>query len=396
MTFLRIVCVTALIAAVSGCQTIKGWAAKAGTSENIHQPAELTVLTPTISVQRLWVRSIGKGEQMLDLRQYPAIADGRVYVADSYGPYVHAIDLLSGREIWKTNTKLRITGGPGVGGGSVVAGSVNGDVVAFAADTGTERWRTKVSSEILTTPLIAGNVVIIRSGDGHVEALNMADGKRVWGYERQLPSLSLRGYAQPVLGGNGLIYLGYPDGTLVAVRLQDGVKVWEQAVAQSEGRSELDRLADINGEIVASPDGVFAASYKGKVGAFNPDNGSPLWSHSLVSYGGLARAGDTLFVSDASGTVWALDRSTGGALWKDEALAYRWLSSPAIQNGYIVVGDLQGYLHWMKADTGALIARERIGGHNAQIRATPQVSADGILVAITIKGNLAAFRINAK
>ena len=390
----RIVLVSALIASVAGCTTVKGWMHKAaGASDNIHEPAALIKITPAISVQRLWSRSTGKGERLLGLRDHPTIADGRVYVVDSYGANLTALDLTSGRDIWKTKTKLRLTGGPGVGSGSVVVGSVNGDVVAFSSDTGVERWRMKLSSEIISTPLVAGNIVIVRSGDGHVVAMDLADGKRRWAFERPLPTLSLRGNPSPVLGGNGLVYLGYEDGTLVALRVQDGVKAWDQAVAPPEGRSELDRMADIDGDVVASPDGIFAASYKGKVAAFNPDNGNPLWEHSLVSYGGLARGGDSLYASDAVGTVWALDRSSGGALWKQEALGYRWLSEPAVQNGYVVVGDLQGYLHWMKADSGAIVAREKIGGRNDAIRATPQVSADGVLVAVTSKGKLVAFRI---
>jgi outer membrane protein assembly factor BamB len=315
-------------------------------------------------------------------------------VAESHEARVYALDLNSGREIWTTDTKLRLTGGPGVGSGTVVVGSINGDIVALSADTGAERWRAKASSEIISNPLVAGDVVIVRSGDGHVLGLNLADGKRRWAFERALPNLSLRGNPSPVLGGNGLVYLGFEDGTLVALRAQDGIKAWEQVVAQSEGRSELDRMADIDGDVVVSPDGVFAASYKGQVGAFNPNSGNPLWNHQLVSYGGLARAGDTLFASDAVGTVWALDRVSGTAIWKQEALGYRWLSSPAVQNGYVVVGDLKGFLHWMRADTGAFVARERLGGRKDEIRATPQVSADGILVAVTTRGKLAAYRIN--
>ncbi len=392
MTKSRILLIVALVATVSGCSTIKGWMHTA-SSDNVHQPAELVAITPSIGVQQIWSRSVGKGERLLGLREHPAIADGRVYVAESHDAYVYALDLNSGREIWKTDTKLRLTGGPGVGSATVVVGSTNGDVVALAADTGAERWRVKTSSEILSNPLVAGNVVIVRSGDGHVLGLDLADGKRRWAFEHALPNLSLRGNPSPVLGGNGLVYLGFEDGMLIALRAQDGIKVWEQTVAQSEGRSELDRLSDIDGDVVVSPDGIFAASYKGQIGAFNPNTGSPLWNHPLVSYGGLARGGDTLYASDAVGTVWALDRASGSALWKQEALGYRWLSSPAVQNGYVVVGDLKGFLHWMKADTGAFVARERLGGRKDEIRATPQVSPDGILVAVTTRGKLAAYRI---
>jgi outer membrane protein assembly factor BamB len=391
MRFSRIVLVAALIAAVSGCSSVKGWVAKLGGKDNVHPPVALVSIKPSITVERLWSRSIGSGEQLLDLRQHPAIDGNRVYVAESYGPNVYAIDLHTGRELWKTNTKLRITGGPTVAAGLVVAGSVNGDVVEFAADTGTEHWRAKLTSEILSTPLITGDIVIVRTGDGRVVALGLADGKQRWAFERSLPTLSLRGNSSPVLGANGLVYLGYPDGNLVALRTADGVKAWEQQIASADGRTDLDRLADVDGDIVASPDGVFAASFKGKIGGFNPDSGSPLWTHSLISYSGLARSGDTLYVSDAVGTVWALDRGSGNALWKQDALGYRWLSTPAVQDGYAVVGDLQGYLHWMKPDTGEIVARQQIGGD--PIRGTPQVSSDGIMVAQTVGGKMAAFRI---
>jgi len=383
-----------LIATLAGCSTVKGWMHKMGDSENVHQPAALTAITPSIRVQKLWARSVGKGERQLDLSDRPTIDGDRVYVIEPYGHNLYALDLRSGRQLWKTTqAKVRFTGGPGVGEGVVVAGSVNGDVLAFAADTGAERWHANVTSEVLSTPLVAGDVVIVRSGDGHVAAFDLADGKRRWGYERQVPALSLRGESSPVLAGNGLVYIGFADGTLTALRASDGAKAWEQVVAQPEGRSDIDRMAGIDGEILAGPDGVFAVSYKGKVGAFAPESGAQGWSHSLVSYGGLARGGDSLYVSDASGTVWALDRTSGAALWKQEALAWRWLSTPAVQDGYVVVGDLQGYLHWLKPDSGAIVARERIGGNKDAIRGTPQVSADGILVAETTKGRIAAFQI---
>ena len=393
MRFSRIVLVAALAVAVTGCTTVKGWVAKMGSTDTVHEPAKLTAITPSISVQRIWTHSVGKGERLLDLRDRPAIDGNRVIVEDAYGPYLYAIDLNTGRDLWKTDTKLRLTGGPVVGSGVIVAGSVNGDVVAFAPDTGKERWRVKLTSEILSTPAIATDVVIVRTGDGKVTALDLADGKHRWSFERPLPTLSLRGDSSPVLGSNGLVYMGYADGTLVALRATDGGKVWDQVVAQAEGRSDLDRLADIDGEIVASPDGVFAASFKGKIGGYNPDNGSPLWNHSLISYGGIARSGDALYVSDAVGTVWSLDRGSGNAVWKQDALGYRWLSTPAVQKGYVVVGDFEGYLHWMKPETGAFVARERLGGSNDWIRATPQVSADGILVAVTARGKMAAYRI---
>ncbi|MBS0193106.1 MAG: outer membrane protein assembly factor BamB [Proteobacteria bacterium] len=395
MSFSRNALVAALVVAVAGCSGIKDLMHKMSSSDNVHRPAALTAITPSIGVHKLWTRSIGKGERLLDLRMRPAIDGNRVYVAEPYGHSLHALDLATGRDVWKiSNVGVRFSGGPGVGGGTVVTGSINGDVLAYDAGTGAERWHANVTSEIVSTPLVAGDVVVVRSGDGKVAAFNLADGQRRWGYERQVPSLSLRGNSSPVLGGNGLVYVGFADGDLVALRAADGSKVWEQTVAQPEGRSDIDRMADIDGSVVAEAGGVFAASYKGKVAAFAAETGAPQWTHALISYGGLVRGGNSLYVSDSSGTVWGLDGSTGAGLWKQEALAWRWLSTPAVQDGYVVVGDLQGYLHWLKPDTGAIVARARIGGNKDAIRGTPQVSADGVLVAETTQGKLAAFRIN--
>ncbi|MBS0212022.1 MAG: outer membrane protein assembly factor BamB [Proteobacteria bacterium] len=395
MSFSRTALIAALVVAVAGCSGVKELMHKIGSSNNVHQPAALTAITPSVNVQKVWSRSIGKGERLLGLCMHPAIDGNRVYVAEPYGHGLHALDLATGRDIWKINdASVRFSGGPGVGGGVVVAASINGDVLAYDAGTGAQRWHANVTSEVLSTPLVAGDVVVVRSGDGHITAFGLADGQRRWGYERQVPSLSLRGNSSPVLGENGLVYIGFSDGTLVALRAADGSKVWEQAVAQPEGRSDIDRMADIDGDVVVGGGGVFAASYKGKVAAFTAETGAPQWTHALISYGGLVRGGNSLYVSDSSGTVWGLDAATGAGLWKQEALAWRWLSTPAAQGGYVVVGDLQGYLHWLSPETGAIVARARIGGSKDAIRGTPQVSADGILVAETTQGKLAAFRIN--
>jgi outer membrane protein assembly factor BamB len=88
--------------------------------------------------------------------------------------------------------------------------------------------------------------------------------------------------------------------------------------------------------------------------------------------------------------VWALDRATGSAAWKHEGLAHRWLTTPAIQGDYAVVGDLEGYLHWLSLADGSLAARERLS--RDPIRATPQVS-DGVVYAVSTDGELGAYRL---
>lgn len=370
-----------------------GLVACSGTTskrENIEPPAELTSIEASIGVDRLWSRSLGKGEGRQWIRQSPALAEGRVYAAD-LGGRVFAIDAESGAELWRVDTRLRLSGGPAAGAGYVVVGSLDGDVVAFNADTGEERWRTRVSSEVVAAPLVTQGIAIVRSNDGRVFGLDLGQGSRRWVFDRSLPSLTLRGMGAPVLGPQGLVYFGYADGTVVALRVEDGLRVWEQIVAEPDGRNELERMADIDGEIQVGLDALYAASYKGQMMAIEPGTGRPLWNRDIASYAGLALLPRQIVVADKAGTVWAIDRASSTAAWRQEGLANRWLTSPAVHGGHVVVGDLEGYLHWMRADSGDFAARVRVG--RDPIRATPQVSSDGVLVAVTTDGQIAAYRI---
>jgi outer membrane protein assembly factor BamB len=396
-----------VVALAPGCSTVKGWLGGSNSKSKINQPAELTKLAAPIALHKLWTVNLGSGEARLWLRQHPTIDGERVYAVNDDGE-VLAIDAASGKTAWTANavnveakgSKLKfwkrqaseagLTSSPGVGNGLVVVGGRNGEVVAFAADTGAKRWSVKVSSEVLSAPLVLANRVVVRSNDGRVFGLDPADGSRKWVFDRGLPTLSVRGNSAPI-GANGLVYIGYDDGTLVALRDEDGLRVWEQAIAEPDGRTELDRMADIDGELALDGDQIYAISYHDKVMALSASNGQPLWTHDVGSYAGLALTADKVLLSDKTGNVWALDRSSGNSLWKQNLLEYRQLTSPVVQGDYGVVGDLEGYLHWFKLDSGDVVGRERI--ERAALRGSPQVSASGVLYAVSNEGKLAAYRL---
>lgn len=397
-----------VVALTPGCSTVKGWLGGANKTK-VNQPAELSKLASPISVTRLWSHNLGDGEGRLWLRQRPALDGNRLYAVTGAGEVV-AIDAATGKELWtanaviveRTGSKLKfwkrevteagLSSSPGVGNGLVVVGGRNGEVVAFNADTGEKRWSVKVSSEVLSAPLVLSNRVIVRSNDGRVFGLDPADGTRKWVFDRGLPTLSVRGNSSPV-GNNGLVYIGYDDGSIVALRDDDGLRVWEQAVAEPDGRTELERMADVDGEVVVDGEQMYAASVHDKVMALSSVNGQPVWTHDVGSYSGVAVSGDKLIVSDKVGNVWALDRSTGNSAWKQDALGNRQLTSPVIHGGYVVVGDLEGFLHWLKLDTGEFAGRARVDG--AALRGTPQVSADGVIYAISNEGKLVAYRLGS-
>jgi len=384
--FIRSAAIGFCVIALAGCNTVKGWFGD--DDDKAVAPVELVEFQQTQPIARLWTASAGKGEGLLGARQRPVIADGRVYAAAVEGG-VRAFDLVSGASAWVYGSDLRIAGGPGVGQGVVAVGSLEGDVVALDAASGAELWRAKVPNEMISAPAIGMDMVFVRSNDGRVTALDLATGERRWFWNRDVPSLSVRGNSAPVLGP-GFVFVGNDDGTVVALSASDGRPLWEQAVGQQEGRTELDRMADVDGAPVLDGTTLFATSFTGETLAINAPSGQPMW---LSEHGGPGRIGaapSRLVVSAPDGTVYGLDRNTGSAMWSQPGLLRRSASAPAIHGDYAVVGDFEGYLHWMRLDNGEFAARVRTG--RDPVRGVPAVSGD-ILVAQDIDGGLSAYRL---
>jgi outer membrane protein assembly factor BamB len=370
--------------ALGGCSTVRGWFSG---DDDEAEPTELTEITPTASVSELWTVDVGEGEGLLGVRQRPVVADGKVYAAAIEGG-VHAYDLQTGRPLWTHESELRLSGGPGVGDGLVVVGSLDGVVLALDAATGAEKWRAEVNNEVIAAPTVGLGMVFVRSNDGRVTAFDQATGERRWFWTREVPPLSVRGNDAVVLGP-GYVFVGNDDGTVVALSAQDGRPLWEQVVGPQEGRSELDRMADIDGTPVLEGTALYASSYKNTTMAIDAPTGRPMWAADHGGAGRVAIATDRLVVSDPDGVVWGLDKAGGSALWSQPGLKRRKLSAPAIHGDYAVVGDLEGVVHWLDLGDGAFAARAEVGD---AVRATPVV-ADGILLVQDIEGELTAFRL---
>lgn len=380
----KLLWVGALALALSGCSAFKGKTNR----ENIQPPTPLADIDDALRLNQVWSASTGDGERLLGLRQSVVLSDGRVFAADVDGS-LSAFDAATGREAWQQRTGLRLSGGPGAGEGTLVVGSLDGDVVAFNPDNGSERWRARVSSEVISRPAVGRGLAVVRVNDGRTFAFSITDGSRRWVYDRGLPTLTLRGNAAPVIAGDRVI-LGYDNGTVAALSLNDGTQIWEQTVAEPKGRTELDRMVDVDGEIVVSGSEVYVASFNGQVLALDLGSGRPLWNREMSVYAGVALSGDKLLVADKDATVWALDRRTGAALWRQDGLAHRWLTAPGVTDRHVVFGDIEGYVHWLSLDDGALKARTRVG--RKPVRATPQAAADALVYVRGTRGKLVALR----
>ncbi|PJJ97795.1 outer membrane protein assembly factor BamB [Lysobacteraceae bacterium NML75-0749] len=384
----RVSAIAVCAVALAGCSTMKGWfSSKEKKSE---KPAELVDFTASVNPQKIWSVNLGKGDAASGARQRPVVDGGRVYAAAA-GAGVRALNLDNGQTLWSWSgeKKSRWSGGPGVGDGLVVVGSLDGEVIALDAMNGTERWRSKVNNEVIAAPAIQGGVVMVRSNDGRVTAFDAMSGAERWRWQADMPALTVRGNAGLTLGP-GYLFVGNDNGKLVALSVNEGAELWDVTVAQPEGRSELERMNDVDGQPVIDDTLLYVSSFKPRTLAIEAPTGRVLWMQENGGTGGVGLGAYRLAVTDAKDVVWALDRSNGAAMWQQDAFARRKLSAPAVQGDYVVVGDYDGYLHWLRMDDGQLAARSRAS--RKAITAQPVVD-DGMLLVQDSEGTLTAYRL---
>jgi outer membrane protein assembly factor BamB len=394
-----LIVVTGSLVALAGCHSFK--------KENIQPPTPLAKdFKPTVQVTRVWKDRVGHGAGVSGVRMEPTVVDGVLYAASTDG-VVAAYDANTGKNLWKQKSRTHgwfgwgdkkrkdafYAGGPAVAGDLLAIGTLDGHVYGLSSKDGTQRWVATLPSEVIDSPVIAGGLVIVRTQDGRVYGLDSNTGERRWVNDQgNVPLLSLRGNG-PLLVTNGVVFLGSDDGKLVALRQDNGDKLWEQKLATGEGRTDIDRMSDADGAIVIDGSTLYASAYHGSLTAVDGPSGRPLWARPFSTYTSLALTGNSLFGVNTDSQVWAFDKSSGADMWKNDDLKYRWLSAPAVQGNYVVIGDSEGYVHWLQTGDGALAGRERLS--KKAIRAQPVVAGDLVYIE-DVQGRIAAYRLGAK
>lgn len=373
----------ALALALGGCSWFGG--------PDVELPAALVNFEPSVAIKEVWSVDIGTGPDRQFLRLGPARHGDTIYTVDVKGR-VRALAQEDGKERWRTDLGLQISGGAGFGDGLVLVASRKGVVVALDKDKGQELWRAQVVSEVLAPPAADAGVVVVQSVDGKLTGLESATGKRLWIVDRNEPALSLRGTATPVILSDAVL-TGFGSGKIVAVNLKNGRLLWETPVAQPQGRSEIERLIDVDIPVLVSGRTLLAAAYQGKIVAVNLESGRLLWSRDISTYSALAADSSNVYVSDARGNVYALDLQSGSTVWKQDKLALRRLSAPVVTGNAVAVADFEGYVHWLAREDGRFLARERAA--RAAVLAAP--IADGATLYVnTQNGYLAALRLDTR
>jgi outer membrane protein assembly factor BamB len=357
------------------------WLAGCGLfSENKTPPNPLEEFRPSLNVTVQWRVPVGAGG---DSFLQPAVSDNAIYAAAASGT-VMRIDPNSGSVTWRTEVEARLSAGVGTDGFAVAVATPRGEVVALDAD-GKVRWRAQASSDVIAPPLVGRGLVIVRSTDHRVTAFETDSGKRRWIFSRQLPPLTLRTSTEMAFAGDNVL-VGFPGGRLVAVALSNGAARWESAVSESRGTTEVERLADVRGPVIVTGGVACAQSFQGRVMCAEAATGSLRWSRELSAGAGLARDATGVYAVDAASHVHALAAGGGASLWRSERLAHRQLTAPLALTSAVVVGDLEGYVHFLSPAEGGFLARTRVD--SSPIVARPLAWGDSVVV-LTNDGTLA-------
>ncbi len=352
-------------------------AACSGGTDNSEPPALLTSIVDPIPLDKNWVTDTRAGDNRASYRLRPLLVGDHAYTIDTAG-MIRAVELQNGRLLWRHKTGLEPITGLGGNSELLIATSRNGDVIAYRQlEKGIEEiWKSSLGSEIRATPIIDGEQLFVRSVDGRLRSLSVIDGKQQWLVSRRVPALSLTGNSMPLVSGQ-LVISGFDDGKLTAYDRSNGKTQWETTVSLPSGRTEVERLVDLDGSFVMRDGVIYVVSFQGHLAAVQAVSGDLIWSRKFSSYQAIAIDDDSIYLSDEGSDLWSIDRRTGSAFWKQDVLHARRITAPTIIDDKLVVADYEGFQHWIAKDDGKLLGRIRVSFQRNYVQ--PLVWEDSVI-----------------
>tara|TARA_B110000503_G_scaffold25349_1_gene40054 strand:- start:20576 stop:21751 length:1176 start_codon:yes stop_codon:yes gene_type:complete len=378
-----------LVFNLTACSTISGWFDS--DDDEATAPAELTDINETVDIDELWSVDVGNGQGDGFYRLRPAISGELIYVAAADGE-IAAVNRISGDTVWEEDLETPLSGGIGVYQDALFVGSSEGYVLRLDASSGERVWSIPVRGEILSAPQSNGKVVVAQTYDGRLQGLDYETGSILWTYDSNVPVLTIRGTSTPIFN-NGKVYAGFANGRVLAFDAQTGALLWEVRVAISQGRSEIERIVDVDGTMELAGNELYAVSYQGSVVGIDVQNGRKVWQQKNSSYSGVSQGFSNVYVADEDGTFTAYMRNGQGVRWTQAALAYRELSRPTPVGSYVAVGDFEGYVHLLSQVDGDFVGRVRVDDEGVR---ADMLSEGNVLYVYGNGGELAAYEITAK
>ena len=387
---MRLLHVVLMLLVLNGCANISSWVRNPfGEDDNPRAPAELEDIQTEVTISRDWRINIGNGQGDSFKKLTPVVDGGFVFAASDDGDVV-AVNSTNGDLMWLTELETSITGGVGAGDGIVMVGTEAAELVVLSQSDGQEVWRTRVSSEILSQPKTDGDIVVVQTVDGKLVAVDREDGLQRWTYETTLPALTLRGTSSPVLTSEGTVVAGFSNGILVSVAAEDGVWSWEERVAVPDGQYDIERVIDVDGDLLLDGARILASSYQGNLMAFDTATGRIVWGMEASSYHGMDQGFGNIYYSNDESHLVAVRDNSSDVVWQNEELQYRDLTAPKTISNYVAVADFEGYLHLISQIDGRIIGRTRID--NDGVRSNLVVE-DGSLIVYGNGGSLVSLTI---
>ena len=373
----------------TGCSTITGWFSD--DEFDPREPVELEKITEQVKLKSRWSRGVGDGQGEGLLKINPVLVGDSLYAASAEGR-VMSVDPESGRVRWKQDLELALSGGVGHHGNSIFVGASEGLVMRLDADSGAEIWRAPVSGEVLSAPQGNGRYVVAQTYDGKLMGFDYENGEVRWTYTSDVPVLTLRGTGTPMILDDNAI-AGFADGKVVAINLRSGNVAWEVRVAIPQGRSEIERIVDIDGSMALSGSELYVASYQGRLAAIDTRSGRRLWQRNVSSVSGVGVGFGNVYVADDDGTVSAFLRNGQGVRWQNIDLGFRDLSRPTPINSYVAVVDFEGYLHLLSQVDGDIVGRVKVDSAGAR---ADMLTRGNRLFVFTNDGALKAYDVEAR
>jgi len=352
-------------------------------------PMPLERFEPVASTVPVWYRQPQSRVDAWEGSPAIVVEGQQLFIAHPRGR-VQALDAECGCRQWNVETEVALTGAAGSGDGYLLLGTRKGELLALSGKDGSMLWRSELSSEVMSAPQVSQGVIVVRTNDGKMFGLNAQSGERLWVYETIVPSLSLRGVGAPLIVGDK-VFAGFSNGKVAALTVSNGKLLWEKVVAIAKGRSELERLVDVDAELAYGDGILYAVAFQGRLIALDVTSRRIIWVREFSSHSGITLNEQQLFISDDDGQVMALDRRTGATLWRQDKLMRRDISAPVIHNGKIVVGDFAGYLHWLSTEDGSFVMRRIVD--DAAVMERPLVIND-ILYSVSHLGAITALRMD--
>ena len=385
----RYVLLFTMMFSIAGCSTISGWFDS--DDDDPMAPMALSDITETAKIKELWSVGVGDGQGDGFYRLQPAISGEVIYAASADGEVV-AVDRKRGKTLWEVDLDISLSGGVGVYNDVLLLGSSEGLVLKLDANTGEQLWTTMLTGEILSPPQANGKVVVAQTYNGKLQGLDFATGQLLWTYNSKVPVLTLRGTSVPIIENNR-VYAGFASGRVLAFDAQTGSIVWDGRVAIPQGRSEIERIVDVDGTMELAGNELYAVSYQGSVVAIDVESGRKIWQQKASSFSGVSLGFGNVYAADEDGTLNAFMRNGEGVRWSQGALGYRQLSRPTPIGSYVTVADFEGYLHVLSQVDGDFVGRVRVDSDGVR---ADMLSEDGILYVFANDGELVAYEIIAK